>query len=177
MSDKIIVICKGREYEFVGTRVPNKGEFFLLYDKEEVSQAQVNYDRLQAAILEPLVGVHKVPVGCSPSVEEEIKSLNGEGSKVIPDKPTPYHIKNIFKGMKQEDVPYWLDWYDLIDMIRASDVLLDPRVEHSLKKIYVNDRGHKSLLKDVEEAIWSLGKYRDKLLKEQLYKEFYGGEE
>lgn len=73
------------------------------------------------------------------------------------ERPSPYHLKNVFKQKE------YFDWYDYIDAVRATGIALDPRVEHVIKKLFVNDRGHKSVIKDVKESIKTLQMYLEKI--------------
>jgi len=66
------------------------------------------------------------------------------------ERPSPYHILNVVRHLK------YFDWYGLIDCIRATGIILDQRVEHIIKKLMVNDRGHKNYLLDLKEARWTL---------------------
>jgi hypothetical protein len=75
------------------------------------------------------------------------------------DRPTKYHILNIFKGKD------FFDWYDVARAKRATGITVDPAIEHAEKKLFVNDRGHKDELTDIDEAIWSLQIARDEIIR------------
>lgn len=62
------------------------------------------------------------------------------------ERPSKYHLKNVFAHKE------YFDWYDLVDAKRASNVIIDPRIEHVEKKLFVNDRGHKGYLQDMIES-------------------------
>lgn len=62
---------------------------------------------------------------------------------------SPYHRK--VKGL-------WLDAYDVIQAWGLKNAAID----HALKKLLGGgDRGHKNLLQDIDEAIWSLQRAKE----------------
>ena len=80
-------------------------------------------------------------------------------------RPSPYHLKNVFSHKE------YFDWYDFIDATRATGIILDPRIEHVQKKLFVNDRGHKNEIKDIKESIQTLQMMLEKLEINQSTKE------
>jgi len=75
------------------------------------------------------------------------------------ERPSKYHLLNTFSHKK------YFDWYDVERAKRATDIVIDPAIEHASKKLFVNDRGHKDELTDIEEAIWSLQNAREEILR------------
>ena len=101
----------------------------------------------------------------------DIKTLDGDCTELVDktevkseaiksdERPSKYHIKNVFKHKD------WVDWYDIERGKRATGIIIDPAIEHASKKLFVNDRGHKDELTDIDEAIWSLQNAREEILR------------
>ena len=68
-------------------------------------------------------------------------------------KKSPYHrVLNLTKEACKNGYVE-LDCYDVLELVGISS----SRLQHAAKKVlYAGSRGHKDLVKDLKEAIWSL---------------------
>lgn len=73
-----------------------------------------------------------------------------------------HYYKKVPQGVK------YIDVYRVLEMFSVSD----PAIQHAVKKLLVaGGRGHKDLIKDVEEAIISLNRWVDMRREETVCKE------
>lgn len=66
---------------------------------------------------------------------------------------SPYHRKRDLTKQEKDQGYIVMDCYDILDLVGS----LNARRQHAAKKVlFGGSRGHKGLIKDLEEAIWTL---------------------
>ena len=97
-------------------------------------------------------------------VEQEVNSLSmgadmailsaGEPEQEAKQKlPSKYHRANT---LKHKD---FIDFYDIINLLQSNGEAIPPEIQHALKKLMYNDRGHKNMIQDKKEASWSIDRW------------------
>jgi len=71
---------------------------------------------------------------------------------------SPYNRWNTLEGKEQ------VDFYDLINLLESTGGSIPVEIAHALKKImYVGQRGHKALVQDMREAVWSIERFLENI--------------
>lgn len=82
---------------------------------------------------------------------EAFEISSGPGSDSQP--PSKYHRENT---LRDKD---FVDFYDIINLLQSSGEQIPPEIQHALKKLMYNDRGHKNMVQDKKEAVWSVNRW------------------
>jgi hypothetical protein len=86
----------------------------------------------------------EIPVGAF-----EISS----GPSSVNEPPSKYHRLNTIKDKE------FVDFYDIINLLQSNGEPIPPEIQHALKKLMYNDRGHKNMVQDKKEASWSIDRW------------------
>ena len=71
---------------------------------------------------------------------------------------SPYNRWNVLEGKEQ------VDFYDLINLLESNGESIPVEIAHALKKImYIGQRGHKALVQDLKEAVWSIERFLENI--------------